>query len=308
VSFVDSGWLAAGIIVAKNAFTKELGARCQKIVDGMNFSFFYDPVEEQMYHGFYTNIDYYSEYHYGAFYTEPRAISYIAIGKGDVPKQHWFSLDRTPPETWFWQTQTPKDRFEKTYLGCKTIGGYYTYENLKFVPSWGGSMFEALMPTLILNEKSLAPKALGLNDERHAKIQIKYAQKLTSGIFGMSPCCVPEGGYSEYGVKLLGMKGYKPGVVTPHATMLALEFAPSDCIKNLRTMLAKFNIYGEYGFYDAVTLKTGKVAMEYLCLDQAMSLIALNNYLNNGAIRKRFHNDPIAKKSEELLKVERFFD
>ena len=309
ISFVDSGWLVAGIIVAKNAFPKELGGKCQKLIDGMDFAFFYDPVEEEMYHGFYTNINYYSEYHYGALYTEPRAVSYIAIGKGDVPRQHWFSLDRTVPETWYWQTQKPKGRKEKTYLGCKTMGGYYEYEGAKFVPSWGGSMFEALMPTLIMEEKRLAPKGLGANDEEHARIQVKYAlEKLNYPVFGMSPSCVPAGGYSEYGVKLLGMKGYKAGVITPHATFLALEFIPKECIKNLRTMLEKYNAYGEYGFYDSIDPMTGKVAMEYLCLDQAMSLVALNNYLNNGAIRKRFHSDPIAKKAEELLKVERFFE
>ena len=46
---------------------------------------------------------------------------------------------------------------------------------MKFVPSWGGSMFEALMPPIVMDEKNLSPKALGPNDERHAKIQIKYA-------------------------------------------------------------------------------------------------------------------------------------
>ncbi|MGB2706449.1 MAG: glucoamylase family protein [Candidatus Omnitrophota bacterium] len=309
ISFVDSGWLAAGIIVAKNAFPEELGARCQGMLNKMDFSFFYDPVEGQMYHGFYTNINYYSEYHYGAFYTEPRAVSYIAIGKGDVPPEHWFMLARTFPDTWFWQTQIPKNCRVKYYLGYPTEEGYYIYEDIKFVPSWGGSMFEALMPTLVIEEKKLATKALGLNDERHAKIQIKYAlEELGYPVFGMSPSSVPKGGYSEYGVKPLGMKGYKAGVVTPHATFLALEFAPEECIKNLRKMLEIYNAYGEYGFYDAINVETGKVAVKYLCLDQAMSFIALNNYLNDGIIRKRFHSDPIAKNAEELLKVEDFFD
>ncbi len=309
ISFVDSGWLAAGLIVVKNAFPDEIAARCQALIDSMDFSFFYDPVEMEMYHGFYTNIDNYSEYHYGAFYTEPRAISYIAIGKGEVPVEHWFALSRTFPQDWFWQTQTPKDRKEKTYLGCKTTGGYYTYEDTKFVPSWGGSMFEALMPAMIIDEKRLAKKGLGANDEAHAKIQAKYAlEKLGYPVFGMSPSCVPGGGYSEYGVKPLGMKGYKAGVVAPHATFLALEFIPKECVKNLRVMLEKYKAYGEYGFYDAIDVTSGKAAIKYLCLDQAMTFIALDNYLNNGAIRKRFHNDPIAKKCEELLKVEDFFE
>jgi hypothetical protein len=309
ISFVDSGWLAAGLIVAKNAFPQELSARCKKLLDKMNFALFYDPVEESMYHGYYTNIDYYSEYHYGAFYTETRAISYIAIGKGDVPKEHWFSLARTFSDEWLWQTQAPQGRRTKTYLGCATEGGYYTYDGLKFVPSWGGSMFEALMPPIILDEMGLAPKGLGLNDQRHADIQIKYAlEKLAYPVFGMSPSCVPGSGYKEYGVKPLGIKGYKQGVITPHATFLALEFAPKECVDNIRKMLKNYKAYGEYGFYDAINVKNGRVALKYLCLDQAMSFLALDNYLNDGAIRKRFSADPISRNAEELLKVEDFFE
>lgn len=309
ISFVDSGWLAAGLVVAKNAFPRELAERCQRIINNMNFAFFYDPVEGSMYHGYYTNIEYYSEYHYGALYTETRAISYLAIGKGDVPKEHWFNLARTFSETWLWQMQMPKGRKLKNYLGYTTEGGYYVYEGIKFVPSWGGGMFEALMPPIILDEKHLAPKGLGINDERHAAIQIKYAlEKLAYPIFGMSPSCLPGGGYKEYGVKELGIKGYSSGVVTPHATFLALEFAPKECAANIRKMLKDYKVYGEYGFYDAIDVKTGKIALKYLCLDQAMSFLALDNYLNDGAIRKRFSADPINKSAEELLKVEDFFN
>ena len=309
ISFVDSGWLAAGIIVIKNAFEKELGKRSSKMLDSMDFSFFYDPAEGHMYHGYYTNIKYYSEYRYGAFYTEPRAISYISIGKGDVPKEHWFMLARTFPDTWLWQTQMPKDRKMKHYLGCPVEGGYYVYEGIKFVPSWGGSMFEAIMPTLVIKEKELAKKGLGLNDERHVKIQIQYAlEELEYPVFGMSPSSTPSGGYTEYGAKPLGMKGYKKGVITPHATYLGLEFAPEESIRNLRKIGDIYNAYGEYGFYDAIDVKSGKVAIKYLCLDQAMSFIALTNYLKDGSIRNYFHNDPIAKNAEELLKVEDFFE
>ena len=309
VSFVDSGWLAAGLVVIKNAFPEAFSERCRKILDAMDFAFFYDPVEERMYHGFYTNINYYSDYNYGVLYTEPRAISYIAIGKGDVPKEHWFRLARTFPDTWAWQTQMPQGRREKEYSGGVTDGGYYTYNDMRFVPSWGGSMFEALMPTIIIEEKILAAKGLGANDERHVRIQIQYAlETLSYPVFGMSPSCIPEGGYTEYGVKPLGIKGYKSGVVAPHATFLALEFAPKECVANIRKMLELYNAYGECGFYDAIDVRTGLVAIKYLCLDQAMSLLALDNYLNGGAIRKRFCSDPINKRAEELLKVEDFFD
>ena len=170
-------------------------------------------------------------------------------------------------------------------------------------------MFEAMMPTLIMDEAKYAPEGLGLNDKRYVEIQMKYTlEELKYPVWGMSPSSVPEGGYSEYGVKVLGSKGYKAGVVTPHAAVLGLEFAPEETIQNLRELVRRFSIYGEYGFYDAVTVETGKVARKYLSLDQAMIFITLNNYLNDGAIRKRFHADPINEKALPLLTEEKFFE
>jgi len=212
-------------------------------------------------------------------------------------------------------TQTPisglRGNFYE-YEGIKVFQGYYTAFGVKIVPSWGGSLFEFLMPTLLLKEKQLAPEALGLNDERAIKIQQAYAKKKNYPVWGFSPCATPDGsygGYSEFGVAEMGTKGYKDeGVVTIHASALALDFAPSDAIKNLKKIMEIYPAYGEYGFYDAIDVNTGKVALKYLCLDQAMTFIALDNYLNNGAVRKRFHGDPIAKKAEELLKIENFFE
>ena len=96
-------------------------------------------------------------------------------------------------------------------------------------------------------------------------------------------------------------------MIAPHVSFLALDFAPQEAIANLRTMLERYDVYGECGFYDAVDPVSGAVALKYLCLDQAMSFIALNNHLNNGAIRNRFHSDPIFKKVETLLSAENFF-
>jgi len=309
VSLVDSGWLDAGIYVVKNAFPEELKTQCERMLSKHNFSFFYDEVEQQMSHGYFAHLKVRSDYDYGALYTEPRATSYIAIGRGDVPMEHWFRLIRTFPEEYGWQSQLPIDREKKTTLGFAYYDGYYEWKGIKFVPSWGGSMFEAMMPTLIIDEKKYAPEGLGLNDLRHVQIQMKYTlEDLGYPIWGMSPSSVPEGGYSEYGVKPLGSKGYKAGVITPHAAVLGLEFAPEEAIKNLRELVRRYPIYGEYGFYDAVTISTGKVALKYLSLDQAMIFITLNNYLNDGAIRKRFHADPINEKALPLLTEEKFFE
>ncbi len=309
VSLVDSGWLDAGLYVVKHAYPEELGKRAEKMFSSHSFAFFYDPVEEQMYHGYYDHLQVYSDYHYGSFYTEPRAASFMAIGRGEVPIDHWFRMVRTFPESYSWQTQPPIQRVQKTVLGVTFEDGFYEWKGIRFIPSWGGSVFEALMPGLILDEKGLAPQGLGLNDKRYVDITIQYTlEDLGFPVWGMSPSSVPEGGYSEFGVSVLGSKGYPAGAVTPHASILALDYAPEQVIKNLRELIKRFDIYGEYGFYDAVNVKTGKVARKYLSLDQGMIFVALNNYLNNGAIRKRFHSDEIAKKAEPLLREEKFFE
>jgi len=234
----------------------------------------------------------------------------MAIARGDVPEEHWFAGPvRTFPADYGWQSQSPRRRVEKTVLGHRFRGGFYEWKGLPYVPSWGGSAFEALMPTLVLSEGELAPRGLGENNRVHVRGQIRYAlEELEMPVWGMSPCSVPGGTYSEYGAKPFGIKGYKAGVVTPHASVLALEYAPAEAVKNLRRLAELYDIYGEYGFYDSVEVATGRVARKYYALDQGMVLIAINNYLNDGAIRKRFHSDPEMKSAEKLLTAESFFE
>ncbi len=69
-------------------------------------------------------------------------------------------------------------------------------------------------------------------------------------------------------------------------------------------MVLRYPIYGEYGFYDALKLKSGKVAYRYLALDQAMSFLGLANALNPGKLHARFHSDPIVKNGEHILSAE----
>lgn len=310
VSFVDSGWLYLGYYVAKNAFPGELSAPVERLLAKANFKFFYDPVANQMYHGYYENLGVYTDYRYGVFYAEPRAATYMAIARGDIPEKLWFEgVVRTFPLNYKWQSQEPKNRTERSLLGYKYAGGFYEWKDLQYVPSWGGSAFEALMPTVVLEEKKLAPEGLGKNDAVHAQGQMRYAfEELALPVWGMSPSADPHGTYTEYGAKPFGIKGYKAGVVTPHASALALEFMPVEVVRNLRKLIELYDVYGEYGFYDAVSVPEGKIARKYYSLDQGMILIAINNYLHDGAIRKRFHADPEMKKGENLLTVEKFFE
>ncbi len=315
VSSVDNGWLAVACVVVRQAFP-ELASLATELLEPMNFSVFYDPQNGQIRLGYEADKGRFAPHHYGLLATEARIISVVAIGKGDVGEDHWFRIYRTLPGEWTWQRQVPKGSY-KQYLGHDVFNGYYTYgagaKQIPFVPSWGGSLFEFLMPTLVVNERTLAPKGLGLNDQRAIGIHIAYALKERGHpVWGLSSCATPEGrhgGYSEFGVAALGSKGYNDeAIVTPHASLLALLFEPEKVAENVRTFLKRFDMYGPYGLYDSVDVQTGHVAYKYLALDQGMSLIALNNYLNKGAIQRRFAADPIFKRIKPILQAEEFFE
>lgn len=309
ISFVDSSWLTAGLMVVRRTFP-DLSEQCTRLIGQADYRFLYDTKLQQMSHGYYVHRAARSKYHYGVLYAESRLGSLIAIGKGDVPAEHWFKMVRTFPAACAWQTQVPVDRRRKEVRGVTVVGGYYEWRGLRYVPSWGGSMFEALMPTLVLDERAYAPRSLGANDEVHAVVQRRYAlEELSYPVWGMSPSATPIGGaYSEYGVKVLGDVGYEAGTVTPHAAALALSVSPQPALANLRRLAELYDIYGAYGFYDSVDPHAGAVAHTYLALDQSMMFIALANYMNDGCIQKRFASDPIALKALPVIADENFFD
>ncbi|HVO42680.1 MAG TPA: glucoamylase family protein, partial [Aggregatilineales bacterium] len=309
ISFVDSSWLTAGLMTVRMAFP-EIGERCTRLIERGDYRFFYDERRQLMSHGFYANLGLRAAYHYGALYSEARLGSLIAIGKGEAPQAHWFAMARTFLNEYTWQSNQPLNRWEKSERGFHWIGGYYQWRDYRYVPSWGGSLFEALMPALLLDEQRYAPASLGRNGEVHTEIQRRYAlEDLGYPVWGMSPSSVPGSGlYAEYGVHLLGALGYREGVVTPHAAALALLTEPEAASANLRQLAQRYPIYGDFGFYDALDPKSGQVAYQYLCLDQAMILTALANHLEDHAVQKHFAADPIMQRVLPLIGFENFFD
>ncbi|MFC0189423.1 glucoamylase family protein [Fictibacillus aquaticus] len=304
ISQVDNGWLSAGLIVAGQAY-EEVNPQTSKLVENMNYTTLYDPEVGQFFGGYDVAKGALTEHHYGLFNTEPRVASYLSIGKGDVPKEHWWKMYRTMPADWDWQGQVPQGQ-NAEYDGVTVFEGHYEYNGVKFVPSWGGSMFESLMPGIVLKEKELGKNALGLNNKRHVELQIAYAKEKGYKAWGLSPAATPDG-YSEFAATPTGTSGYKDGggQVTAHATFLALEYAPEAAMKNIK-VLKELNTYAKYGFYDSVNVQTGEIAKAYLALDQGMIMVSIANYLKDGVIRDYFHKDPIGQKPEELLEKEKF--
>ena len=310
LSFIDSAWLTAGAMVVRSTFpdlTQEVTERIQ----GRNHRFFYDESRGLMSHGYYVDQGRRSRNHYGVFYTEARLGSLVAIGKGDVPELHWYKMTRTPPAG----GQAPlrvAPKPKRLSNGYEVFAGLCGWRDQLYVPSWGGSLFEALMPSLLLDEQALAPRSLGRNGRIHVHVQRRYAlEELGYPVWGMSPSMAPgaprASAYREYGVPVLGVLGYPALVVTPHAVALALPFEPEAATANLRRLAELYPVYGAYGFYDAVDPRSGEVVPAYLTLDQSMLFIALTNHLKDGVIQRRFAADPIAARALPLLPVEDFF-
>jgi hypothetical protein len=305
ISFVDSAWLLAGLIVVREALP-ELAPQASAFIESQDLGLFYDSKLGLISHGYWVHIGQPSIFHYGVLYSEARLGTLMAIGKGDVPASVWRKMMRVPPPL----CRRRGPAVTAVVLGSTGDGehaaGYYQWDDLRFVPSWGGSMFEALMPTLFLDEASWAEQSLGRNAVVHTQVQRRYAlEELGYPVWGMSPCArVEESGYGEFGAPVLGARGYAIGTVTPHASALALATSPRDAVANLRRLAESFDLYGDFGFYDAVDPQTGRVAYTYLALDQSMVFLAVANHLDGDSVRRRFAADPLVAPVLPLLAEE----
>jgi hypothetical protein len=308
LSFVDSSWFTAALVVLRNALP-ELRARANQWIEGADYGFFYDPARQQMRHGYYVHTGTFSPFHYGMWFTEARLGSLLAIGKGDVPRRHWFAMVRTYPPGCRWQRQTPSEARVERRNGQPVYLGYYRWQEMFYVPSWGGSMFEALMPLLFLDELTYAPHGLGANARVHVAVQQRYSREvLGHAVWGQSPSWDPNrDDYREYGIPVLGARGYEPGAVTPHAAALALLVDPAAALADLQELARRYPLYADFGFFDSVDPQSGQVASGYLFLDQAMTFLALANFLTEGAIQRYFAADPIVQAALPLLREDELF-
>jgi len=343
LSTVDNGWLAAALMMVDRA-VPQLRDEADAILSGMDFGFYYDPVQGQLYGGAWTEPPpgcsepkgdvWYTCHRYGTLNTEPRITSYIGIARGQIPATHYFKMFRTFPDTcdWSWQEMQPRG-VHRTYMGVDVFEGHYTYRGMNIVPSWGGSMFEALMVPLLVPEEAWAPRSWGVNHPLYVRAQIEHGlQEAQYGFWGFSPSNDPAGGYREYGVDPIGLNpdGYtsdeertttdygfdscrpaqpqKPfgqGVVTPHASFIALRFARDAALANLEKLRTTFpQSYGPGGFYDAVNVKTGQVSRYHLALDQGMIMLAIANELRND--RERSYIAPALEPVKPIIGQEEF--
>jgi hypothetical protein len=326
LSSVDNGWLAAALQVVANS-TPEVAARAAALFQSMDFGFYYRPDVNRI--AFHVAPDTgESPCCYDTVVSESRIASYIGIAKGELPAKEYFGTWRTFPDTcdWSWQETRPVGE-HRTYEGIDVFEGAYPYAGFKVVPGWGGSMFEALMPSLFVPEEIWAPNSWGVNHPLTVASQIHHGLvEAGYGYWGFSPANIPEGGYDAWGVDAIGMNpdgypsnedhtyvdhgfpgcpgaheakadpppsAYTNGVVTPHAAFLALRWAPDAAISDLKRLQNDFAIYDRWGFRDSVNVDTGAVSNAYLSLDQGIIMAAIGNAVAGDMIRDAFATKPI---------------
>ncbi len=198
------------------------------MVEAMDFGFFFDPLRRLLAIGYRVADGSLDAGRYDLLASEARLASFVAIAKGDVPLVHWFRLGRA-----------------LTPVALDSV-----------LVSWSGSMFEYLMPALVMREP--AGSLLEQSARLVVRRQIRYGAE--RGV----PWGVSESGYnardlemtyqySNFGVPGLGLRrGLSDDVViAPYATGLATMIDPTAAVRNFRR-LAEAGAMGTYGFYEAL--------------------------------------------------------
>ncbi len=251
----------------------------------MDFAFLLDPERKLLSIGYSLASNNRDPSCYDLLASEARLASLFAIAKGDVATRHWFRLGRAA-----------------TPLG-----------NGSALISWSGSMFEYLMPSLVM--RAPAGSLLEQTNRLVVERQKSYGQSLSIP-WGISESAYSARDmeftyqYSNFGVPGLGLKrGLSENVViAPYATGLAAMVDPHGARQNY-ARLAEMGAGGRYGFYEALDFTRSRlpdgedvaIVRNFMAHHQGMTVVAIANTLQDGRMRARFHREPMIQASELLL-------
>ncbi|MBU3189325.1 cyclic beta 1-2 glucan synthetase [Clostridium bowmanii] len=264
---------------------ENLKERLNSMAEATDFKMLYDEERGLFSIGYDVENDNLGKSYYDLLASESRQASFVAIAKGDVPKKHWFKLGRS-----------------MTLMGKG-----------KGLVSWSGTMFEYLMPLLIM--KNYPGTMLDETYKAVTQAQIRYCSE--RGVpFGISESAFYNFDinlnyqYKAFGIAGVGLKRGLANelVVSPYATVMALQTDFRGAYDNLQK-LAEEGLEGIYGFYEAVDYTKNRMPSDeskaiikcFMIHHEGMSLMALDNVLLNNILQKRFHNLPKVKATELLL-------
>jgi len=266
---------------------QKLGARAEAFVQAMNFGFLFDLRRQVLHIGYNLAAGKLDENHYDLLASEARLASVVAIAKGDVPLSHWLHLGR------------PFTRVDGSLA----------------LLSWNGTLFEYLMPPLLLG--SYPGTLLDQSSRAAVRGQIDYARRR------QIPWGISESGYYafdaglNYQYRAFGVPGFglKRGldedlVVAPYASLMALSLFPREVLHNIRR-LRRLGMVGQFGFYEAVDFTVSRLplgqaqarVLSYMSHHHGMTLAALANFLSDEVMVRQFCADPRIQ-SVELLQQE----
>ncbi|UCF61800.1 MAG: hypothetical protein JSV37_03710 [Anaerolineaceae bacterium] len=264
---------------------RDLAEQADELFKAMDFGFLFDERRQIFHIGHNVATEKLDRNYYDLLASESRIASLLAIAKGDVPQSHWLHLAR------------PLTRLNGT----------------RVLLSWNGSMFEYLMPSLLIRgyEETLLSQSCRAIVMR----QIQYGRQKGS------PWGISESGYFRFdanmnyqyrGFGIPGM-GFKRGlaedlVISPHASLLALSLSPQAVMGNIQQLI-DLQMLGRYGFYEAIDYTTSRlppkqghaIVQSFMSHHQGMILLALVNYLQDEIMVRRFHADPRIRSVDLLL-------
>lgn len=277
------------LLAAKNASAHlselELLANECDVLAEFEYDFLYDKSRHLLTIGYNVNDHRRDSSCYDLLASEARLCSFVGIAQGHLPQEHWFALGRL----------LTASRQGPTLL------------------SWSGSMFEYLMPILVM--PTFKNTLLDETYQSAVQRQIDYGKKLNL------PWGISESGYNttdvhlNYQYRAFGLPGlgFKRGladdlVIAPYASVMALMVSPQAACANMMRLSAE-GFSGGYGFYEAIDYTPVRLAIgqsyavvrSFMAHHQGMSFLALSSLLLNQKMQQRFQSDPQFQATELLL-------
>ena len=222
---------------------------------------------------------------YDLLASEARLGSFVAIAQGYLPQEHWFALGRL----------------------------LTTWNRQATLLSWSGSMFEYLMPLLVMPTY----KDTLLDQTYHTAVQRQISYGREHGV----PWGISESGFNttdvnlNYQYRAFGVPGlgFKRGlaedlVIAPYASVMALMVNPARACENMQRMQRE-GFEGAYGFYEAIDYtpsrlpsgQTQVIVRSFMAHHEGMSFLSLAYHLHDRLMQKRFSDYPLFKATELLL-------
>lgn len=262
-----------------------LAERSEAFVQAMDFRFLYDEERKVFSIGYNFADNRCDNSFYDLLASESCLASFIAVAKSDVPLEHWFHLGRQLTQV----------------------------DNSRALVSWTATMFEYLMPLLIM--RSFDDTLLGQTHHAAVARQIEYGKE--RGVaWGISESAYNARDlqmnyqYGPFGVPGLGLKrGLSEDlVISPYSTLLAAMVDPHAAVQNI-SRLTREGALARYGFYEAIDYTAERlpknqrraIIQAFMVHHQGMSLVALDNVLNHNIMQRRFHAEPLVQATELLL-------